>query len=813
MLEALSILLEEEGYNVLTATSGMEAVERAREKTFDLIVSDVRMAGMDGIQTLTSLREFNPTTRAIMITGYASPDIPVRAIKLGVDDYLIKPFDDREFLKSVRRSMENARMQKDFDRTLRQQWRDFSSIVKLLATGLEARDPYFEGHSKRVANLAFRIARSMSLGHERIEVLDLAAHLHDIGNIGTKLDIFNKTEKLLTEEMDEIRGSTRRAEEYLKGLNSLRDVFRIIVHHHEWFNGEGVPHRLKGDQIPIESRILAVAEAYDAMISPRPHRESLSHQEAVAIMQKEKGTHFDPQVVEVLIKLLKEKEEAAVSVDDDEVREDALSQKAKVGLLLSLGHTYLQNGNLEIAEKAYKDCLDLLRGTRLPVRAEALNGQALIHLQRGEVDQARTVAKEALEAAQGMHELLAGKSMTTQGLVEAQVGAADKATKKFAEARKVFETWEAHADIGRVMLLESLATTGGTQMHIPNGSAEKVKDKFLKAVDYLHAHDLTDVPAREKSLFAPLFVKAFTEGWQKEKLEPFLINFGQAALAQYLTSLEPAQRSEVQTVLAKAANNEKADAGPPPLSIYAFGKFRVFCGGREVGDENWKTRKSKYLFAYLACQGDRDAPDEKLMELFWPDHDPDKARQNLYSALSHIRKALEGYLPEYDKVVVSHKGFYRINSTVSHTVDVREFDKYYEAGSQAVRAGHVDEAIGSFQRAEALYQGEFLEGYYSDWALNYRDDFERKYQDILNRLMTYFSQKQRMPVVQDYCQKLLTIDPCDQEAHLNLMKCFVSMGKPEQAVRQYQTCCQVLKNELNLSPSPEIASLYLTIKG
>lgn len=809
MVEALSLLLGDDGYDVATASSGLEAVGRAAERTFDLVISDVRMAGMDGIQTLTQLRERSPSTRAILITGYASPDTPVLAIKLGVDDYLVKPFDDREFLKSVRRSMETARTQREHETMLKQQWRDFASVVRLLSAGVEARDPFFEGHSARVATLSLRIARAMNLPVERTEALDLAAHLHDIGNIGTKLDIFRKTEKLLNEELEEIRGTTRKAEEHLRSLNSLRDVFRIILHHHEWFNGAGVPFQLKGEQIPLESRILCAAEAYDAMISPRPYRERLHSAEALQILDKESGEHFDPDVVTVLKKVI---ENPVASAEEDEAAEKAPTHERQVGLVLSLAHTYLENGNLDIAAKGFNDCLELLGDSRSPNRAEALIGLALIHLQRGELEPARDDARRALEASQGLADLLVGRSLCAEGLVMSQMQRSKEAADAFEQARKIFEGYESHANLGRVLLLEALAAGGFGGGNAPD-VAGKVKQRFLIAIDYLLAHNLTDIPSREKSLFAPLFVRGFAESWERSKVEPFLSHFGSTALSPYMSALDATTRAQLQAVLTAATAAEKVDAGPPPISIYAFGKFRIFCGGREVGDENWKTRKSKYLFAYLACQGDRDVPDEKLMELFWPDHDPDKARQNLYSALSHIRKALEGYLPEYDKVVVSHKGFYRINATVHHTVDVRDFDHYYDAATQASRAGNSDEAVGAFQRAEGLYQGEFLEGYYSDWALNYRDDYERKYQDLINRLMVYFAQKGRNQVVVDYCQKLLGLDSCDQEAHLNLMKAYVAIGKPEQAVRQYQQCCQVLKNELNLSPSPEIASLYLSIKG
>lgn len=810
MLEALSILLQDEGYQVATAASGLEAVERAATSAFDLVISDVRMAGMDGIQTLTQLRERCPSTRAILITGYANPDIPVRAIKLGVDDYLMKPFDDREFLKSVRRSMETARSQRQYESAIRQQWRDFASVVRLLSTGVEARDPYFEGHSRRVAELSQRVARAMNLPVDRMEVLDLAAYLHDIGNIGTKLDIFQKTEKLLNEEVEEIRGSTRKAEDYLKSLTSLRDVFRIILHHHEWYNGAGVPFGMKGEKIPIEARILCAAEAYDAMISPRPYRERMHSQEALKILDKEKGGHFDPDVVTVLKKMVKTR---AAGKEEDEVPEAAPTAERRIGLLLSLAHTYLQNGNLDIAEKGFKDCLELVGDVRSPNRAEALIGLALIHLQRGDVASARDEAKRALDSSRGLNDLLVGRSLSIEGLLAVQMGHEKASKRAFDEARKIFADWESHANMGHMLLLEALAAAGGPGAELRVETAETVKKRLLGAVDYLSQHDLIDVPAREKLLFAPLFVHAYKEGWETEKLAPFLVSFGRAALTPYLSSLDARERSQIQAVMTSAATSDKAETGPPPLSIYAFGKFRMFSGGREIGDENWKTRKSKYLFAYLACHGERDVLDEKLMDLFWPDHDPEKARQNLYSALSHVRKALESFLPDYEKVITSHKGFYRVNAQVPLVVDVREFDRYYEAATKAARAGNVDESVRTFQRAEAVYQGEFLEGYYTDWAVDYRHEYERKYQETLNRLMSHFLEKERMQVVVDYCQKLLGLDPCDQEAHFNLMKAYIAMGKLERAAQQYQQCCQALKDELNLAPSPDIAALYLSIKG
>lgn len=806
MLGALEILLSDEGYEVITASSGLEAIERARETQVDLVVCDVRMAEMDGIETLSHLKAQHPHTRSIVITGYASPDAPIQAIKLGVDDYLMKPFDDRQFVQSVRRSLEAYRLQRRFAEGLRQQWRDFSEVVRLLAEAREEGDPHFAGHSRRVAALAGRTARAMGLSRDRQEILELAAYLHDIGTIGQKQELLNRTEELMADERTQVQeATTQQSETFFSSLSSLREVFKVILHHHEWFDGSGYPHGLKGSEIPIESRILCVCEAYDALISPRPHRESLSHADARQVLEREAGTHFDPEVVRVVLERTREIAVPQGREEEEEALEEELSRERKVQTMLGLAGTYLAGGDLEVAGRAFSEALELV-GTEGPgsERSEALVGLALCHLHREQLSQARKRAEEGVAAAVGGRQLLEARATAVRGLVRGVQGELEGALEDLAAANAVFTLWEAHIEKARTLLYQAWV--------LRQRSHEEAGPLVIQAAELIDRYGLQEVLKQERHVAVPLLLEAAAaRDGEAEALARLLQWLGWEAVSPFLASVDTRVREEAMKLLSP---RDGAVAQVPPLSLYTFGKFRVFGGGQEVEDKLWKTRKSKYLFAYLALHAGRDVPDEKLMDLFWPDHPPEKSRQSLYAALSHMRKALEAVVPgETDRVVLARKGFYRFNDDRPFFLDVAEFERQVEVGQTRQREGRYEEAVAAYQKAEALYEGEFLEGYYGDWALYVRDEMEREYLEVLERLMNYFFNKKRFEVAADYAQRLLRQDPCHQDAHLQMMRIYLEQGKPEQAARQYHHCSKVMKDELNISPSPEITELFLAIKA
>jgi len=181
----------------------------------------------------------------------------------------------------------------------------YFEIVKALAQAIEAKDPYTHGHSARVMEYAVQIAQKLGLPEEEIESLRYAAILHDIGKIGVRGIVLNNPNGLTGEEYDEIKKHPLVGEGIIKPIELLQPIRPLIRHHHEWYNGKGYPDGLSGENIPLGARILAVADAYDAMKSDRPYRRALTEETAIQELKRGNRTQFDPQVVEVFLEILK----------------------------------------------------------------------------------------------------------------------------------------------------------------------------------------------------------------------------------------------------------------------------------------------------------------------------------------------------------------------------------------------------------------------------------------------------------------------------------------------------------------------------
>jgi putative nucleotidyltransferase with HDIG domain len=179
-------------------------------------------------------------------------------------------------------------------------------VTESFASAIEAKDPYTFGHSKRVAETATAIAREIGFSAEEVNRIRLAALLHDIGKIGTPENILHKTTRLDEDEIKTIREHSIKGARMIEYIGRLRDIARWIRHHHERNDGEGYPSGFATEEIPVPSKIIAVADCYDALTSDRPYRKSLSKQDALALMRDNVGTQFDPAVFEYFLKVVED---------------------------------------------------------------------------------------------------------------------------------------------------------------------------------------------------------------------------------------------------------------------------------------------------------------------------------------------------------------------------------------------------------------------------------------------------------------------------------------------------------------------------
>lgn len=169
---------------------------------------------------------------------------------------------------------------------------------------LEAKDSYTHGHSIRVAHVACDIAQKMNLNKKMIQRIHIAGHLHDIGKIGISNKILNKKSKLSALEYTELKKHCKIGANFVKNIKPLETISKIILYHHEWYNGEGYPKKISKTNIPIESRIISVADAFDAMMSHRPYRKPLKLNKVIFELKENSGTQFDPKVIKVFLKIL-----------------------------------------------------------------------------------------------------------------------------------------------------------------------------------------------------------------------------------------------------------------------------------------------------------------------------------------------------------------------------------------------------------------------------------------------------------------------------------------------------------------------------
>lgn len=468
--DILSDFLSSEGYRVTAVDDGTFALEELESQPYDVVITDLMMPQMGGIELLEEIRTRNYDVITIIMTGFGTVETSIQAMKQGAYDYILKPFKVDEMLQLIQRALEkqrleheNVQMKKvmglykvseamtsslsldyilnlileatkneleadavslilekkefpqktsifithtltdstegidpfgdmDYDalfswlsdnpylvvyaskarkffkklpkkrglsslltvplksrdqiigmvnsysykknfryteghaklliilasraaHAIENAWlfenlqRTFRETIQGLVSTLEAKDKYTSGHSRRVTELAVMIAKHYDLNAEEMERIEWAGLLHDIGKIGIRLESLNKPEKISQEEHEMFKDHTIMGKQILESIHFLHDIIPLVYHHHEWYDGSGYPGGIKGEEIPLGARILAVADSFDAMTSDRPYRKAMPHKKAIKELLRFKSTQFDPEVVDIFIKTLEEQKE------------------------------------------------------------------------------------------------------------------------------------------------------------------------------------------------------------------------------------------------------------------------------------------------------------------------------------------------------------------------------------------------------------------------------------------------------------------------------------------------------------------------
>jgi putative two-component system response regulator len=293
--QAASDILAAEGYQVVNAQNGQEALDALNHIVPDLIVSDISMPRLDGFELLEAIRstERGMTIPFLFISASTEAAKISQARRRGADDYLFKPFELQELLDAVRARLDRRHQVLLFDT------RDAHlQTVKMLANAIEARDIYTRGHVERVCKYALRLADYIGWSHEQIAELEFGATLHDVGKILVPEDILNKPGPLSEEERLLLRRHVEIGAQMLEGITHLKAVVPYILYHHERWDGSGYPRGLTGENIPLQGRVLAIADSFDAMTTERPYREAILREVAIEEIRSKRGILYDPDLAE-----------------------------------------------------------------------------------------------------------------------------------------------------------------------------------------------------------------------------------------------------------------------------------------------------------------------------------------------------------------------------------------------------------------------------------------------------------------------------------------------------------------------------------
>ena len=317
--DILSRWLDSEGYNCHIAESAEEAWKLLESNSFSLLVADIIMPGKSGIELLKMAKEDFPDLAVIMVTGLDDRKTAIRALQLGAYGYVIKPFEQTEVVINVVNALERRRLTQEsrhYERRLEEKVREQTEetrssreeIALKLMAALEYRDDETGGHIRRVGLYAEVIGRRMGHTEEYNELLRLSAPMHDIGKMGIPDSILMKPAKLTAEEFEIVKTHTTIGANILAGtaiplLNLARE---IAYGHHEKWDGSGYPKGISGDNTPEAARIAAVADVYDALVHDRVYRLAMPEDDALEIMSQGRGTHFDPEVLDVFMESLPE---------------------------------------------------------------------------------------------------------------------------------------------------------------------------------------------------------------------------------------------------------------------------------------------------------------------------------------------------------------------------------------------------------------------------------------------------------------------------------------------------------------------------
>lgn len=730
MRELLARLLRKDGHTVDAAARGAEAVEKAQQTRYDLLISDIRMEGIDGLEALARVRERQPDLQGLVITGYSTEADSVRAINLGVAGYLRKPFQLDDFLGAVNRIVENIQRQREEQARQQALQETVLWALESVARSLDLSRP-LPVALVTLGRRAYQACRRLGSSEEAAREAQMALLARSIRQREPELEAGFL-----------LRGLPQSATFLLRQLESDEttllpaQVVRLLGEH--------------GADAPPEGRfdprvVAAVEQAFEEGDAPAASDERRSDLLAVAQVQLGAGDY------------------AGARATFDEMLSRPHPPAHLAGHLVDLARMALKAGEAEAARHY------LNRAVELAERLSLARG-AVVRLEAGLLFRRRELLEQALPLLEQ-----AARARATLALQAARESCEDS-LELLLQPRFLPDLVDS-AEWLLPLLLEH-----------PGPLRTEAAERIVRQAP-AHLLDAVRAGLSRKARLGVLDALAST---------------GRRGHEETLRLLCGDEDSEVSARAAEILSQETRQSAPPILRLYSFGMFEVYLADWRVPEESWHTQKVRYLLALLASRRGSPLNQDLVLEEFWPES-PGRSKKYLYQTTSHLRRALTppGWDDGPDYVVRGKLGLC-LSPELPRWHDLEELEKAVDSGREFEEKGDVMRAVEALRVGLDLYRGPYLDGCYMEWAVALRSSVERTVMEAFTRMIAGTETLGRHHETLEVSNRMLELDPYRQDAHLAAMEACISLGRPEDALRQFERCEKILKRDLDIEPTIDL---------
>lgn len=704
----------------------------------------------------------------------------------------------------------------------------YRDVVRSLITSLELRNPYNIDHCRLVARLCDQMARKAGFDKKSRELLIAAAEMHTLGvslQMEEKKPYFSLPITRLGLSTGRDLPSHLREEQILKevlgGVENLEPAIPAIVQRNEWFDGTASLFGLKGDQICEEARLLAVADAFVDLATPKKHRHQESSREALKRIMDRSGTQFDPRFVEALQEVMGD--------EDGSFKESGRTEHFETSRCrhyLNLGHLYIAIHETDWALRSYMKAEKIaVEMSDSGLQLGAISGQVMVYCDRRQLELARDTLQRARNRTHSEREKRGYHLMW--GLVEWLTG-------REQNGSEILERLTSHYRKARNLPgLTASLTLHSYLLLIHHGlDNDEHVDTLQEFMELVARYDLFDVVERYRKFTLPLFLSAVLKGIEDPTARANLTKMGepcQKALLENLSELEPSswmmhllpepvvptpaspmpQASAHKAAVAAAASDDD-EAKSETIVIRTFGGFRVSKGEEEVAEDDWPTQKALRLFAHLAISR-TPITDGAMMEMLWPDAPETKARNSLRNAVHQVRSVLKKIdeRPPAKLLVRGRKsGTARLD--FDYILDSELLEQYLKEATAASETGDTATAIERSKLALNLCQGEFLEGFHDEWAESLRVQHRELYMKAVGTLAHSYLDAEQYEEAEVAARRMIALDDLREDAHEIAIRALAGDGRSAEAIRHFEETVDLFEREIGVSPSSLTAVLQDT---